>query len=275
MTIDSHHHFWHYTTADYGWIDDEMKIIRRDFLPADLKATLAAAKVDGAISVQARQSLEETDWLLSLADEHEFLRGVVGWVPLASADVESHLQRYASRKKLRGVRHVVQGEPDDRFILGDAFNRGISLLKKFGLRYDILILEKHLPPTIEFVDRHPQQVFIVDHIAKPRIRAVEIADWRRDITELAKRPNVYCKVSGMVTEADYREWTPATLQPYFDVVLNAFTPQRLMYGSDWPVCLVACGYQKWIDTVRGWTAPLSAAEQARIFGQTAIEAYGL
>ncbi len=275
MTLDSHHHFWRYTPAEYGWIDDAKKLIRRDFLPADLQAVLSAAKIDGAISVHARQSLAETDWLLSLADQHDFLRGVVGWVPLASAGVEAVLQEYASNQKLRGVRHVVHDEPDDQFILGDAFNRGVSLLKKFDLRYDILIFEKHLPATIEFVDRHPQQVFIVDHIAKPRIKTGEIDAWKRNLIELAKRPNVYCKLSGMVTEADYNTWTPAALKPYFDVVLNAFTPSRVMYGSDWPVCLVAAGYQTWVDTVRDWTKPLSATEQARIFGQTASEAYGL
>ncbi len=275
MTIDSHHHFWQYNPAEYGWIDDAKKSIRRDFLPADLQAVLAAAKIDGAISVHARQSLVETDWLLALADQHPFLRGVVGWVPLASADIESVLHRYAANKKLRGVRHVVHDEPDDRFILGEAFNHGVSLLRKFDLRYDLLIFDEHLPVTIEFVDRHPGQVFIVDHIANPRIKIGEIDVWKRNLTELAKRPNVYCKLSGMVNRADFQSWTSAALKPYYDAVLNIFTPSRLMYGSDWPVCTVACGYQKWVETVRDWTQPLSAAEQARIFGQTAVEAYGL
>jgi len=275
MTIDTHQHFWRYTSAEFDWIDDTMASIRRDFLPSDLLPLLAAAEVDATIAVQARQTLTETEWLLSLAKQHDFVRGVVGWVPLAKDDVEATLQHLTADPKLIGVRHVLQGEPDDRFILGDAFNRGVSLLKKFDLRYDILIVARQLQRTIEFVDRHPDQIFIVDHIAKPQIRAGEIADWRRDITTLAERENVYCKVSGMVTEADYGRWTPDGLKPYFDVVLSAFSPQRMMFGSDWPVCQVAATYERWVQVVRSWTAELSAAERAGIFGQTALDAYGL
>lgn len=275
MTIDAHHHFWRYTTEEFGWIDEPMAAIRRDFLPEHLAAEIAAAKVDGVISVQARQSVVETEWLLELAARNEFIRGVVGWVELVSPRVRADLERLAVNPKLRSVRHVVQGEPDPGFILRPDFNNGIRELRNLDLRYDILIFERQLPQTIEFVDRHPEQVFILDHVAKPRIGANELSPWRENIRELARRPNVFCKISGMVTEADYRRWTAAQLRPYFETVLEAFGPRRLMFGSDWPVCLVACDYVRWAALVREWISPLSPAEQARILGETAAEAYGI
>ena len=274
-TIDSHHHFWRYTVEDYGWIDDAMRIIRRDFLPADLEREIRAAGIDGVITVQARQSLEETRWLIELAGAHDFIRGVVGWVSLIDAGVGDILAPLAANPKLRAVRHVLQGEADDRYMMRPDFNRGIAALRPLGLVYDLLIFERHLPTAIEFVDRHPGQVFVLDHIAKPRIKDNLIEPWAQNIRELARRPNVYCKVSGMVTEADYTRWTEAQLRPYFDTVLAAFGPARLMFGTDWPVCLVAASYARWHALVRGWTATLTAAEQARIFGGTAVVAYGL
>jgi len=275
MTIDSHHHFWRYDPVQYDWIDESMSAIRRDFLPEDLRSAISQAGIDGVISVQAHQALEETSWLLDLASKHAFIHGVVGWVPLASPDVKSVLESLAIERKLVGVRHVVQGEPDENFILRDDFNAGISALLKFGLRYDILIFERHLPQTIQFVDRHPNQIFILDHIAKPKIKSVELDPWRRNIAELARRDNVYCKISGMVTEADPRNWTVEQLRPYFDTVLGAFGPDRLMFGSDWPVCLVGVEYARWAEIVRKWTEPLQPSSRERIFGGTAIEAYGL
>jgi L-fuconolactonase len=275
MTIDAHHHFWNYDPVDYGWIDDSMKVIRRNFLPNDLREALASAGIDGAISVQARQSLAETEWLLDLASSHAFIKGVVGWVDLRSARVGEQLERFASKPKLKGVRHVVQGEPDDQFILGSDFGRGIRELRKFGLVYDILIFERHLPQTIAFVDAHPNQFFVVDHCAKPRIKDGLLEPWAGNLRELAKRPNVCCKVSGMVTEADYATWTEEQLSPYFDTVLEAFGPRRILFGSDWPVCLVACGYARWQEVVSGWTARLSVDERSRIFGGTAAEVYTL
>jgi L-fuconolactonase len=275
MTIDSHHHFWQYDPAQYDWIVDSMSVLRRDFLPDDLRRRTAQAGVDSVVSVQARQTLDETWWLLSLAKRHDFIRGVVGWVPLASPDLRRDLESLAREHKLVGMRHVVQGEPDENFILRDDFNRGVAALLDFGLRYDILIFERHLPQTIRFVDRHPGQLFVLDHVAKPRIKAREIEPWRENIAELARRDNVYCKVSGMVTEADPRNWTPEQVRPYFDVVLEAFGPDRLMFGSDWPVCLVGIDYQRWGEIVRGWTESLTTSEQDRIFGGTAVEAYGL
>ena len=275
MVIDAHHHFWKYNTRDFGWINDEMSVIRRDFLPEDLKKTIAEAGVDGVISVQARQALKETDWLLKLARENDFIFGVTGWLPLADDNAEEHIEKYASYEKLKAVRHVIQDEEDDYFILRKDFNRGVGLLKSHDLVYEILIFEKHLPQTIDFVDRHEEQVFVLDHIAKPLIKENIIYPWKKNIQELAKRPNVFCKVSGMVTEADFSSWTPEQLKPYFHVVLEAFGSERLMFGSDWPVCLVASGYSTWLDTVKGFVAELSADEQKMILGETAQKVYGV
>lgn len=273
--IDAHHHFWQYNPAEFGWIDSTMSVLRRDFIPPDLVRQIQGTGVRGVISVQARQSLQETRWLLDLARQHSIIRGVVGWVPLTLPSVADYIEEFSSNPKLRAVRHVLQDEPDDRFMLGDEFNRGISTLKKFKLAYDILIFERHLPACIEFVDRHPEQVFILDHIAKPKIKAGEIEPWRKNIFELAKRHNVYCKISGMVTEADHKTWTPEKLRPYFDAVVEAFSPRRLMFGSDWPVCLLASDYPRWVQTVRDWAAGFSEAEKDRLFSDTAEEAYGL
>ncbi len=247
--IDTHHHYWNYNPVDFDWIDDEMAKIRKSFLPVELKHTLKGTNVTGVVTIQARQSLEETDWLLSMAAEHEFMKGIVGWVPLASPDILTVLEKYQDNPWLKGVRHVVQGEPDPEFILGKEFNDGIRKLKDFNLVYEILIFEHQLGNTIKFVDRHPNQQFILDHIAKPRIKENALHPWADLIKELAKRKNVSCKISGMVTEADYKKWTPEQLTPYFDVVLEAFGPQRLMFGSDWPVCLVAAEYSNWLSIV--------------------------
>ena len=277
MKIDSHHHLWKYSTAEYGWITPEMRVIRRDFLPQDLEPLMHHFDIEGTVAVQARGTLEETAWLLDLAEKHPLIRGVVGWVPLTEgAGVKRSLEKFAGKPKLRGVRHVVQDEPDPRYILRPDFNEGVKALREFGLRYDILIFERHLPAAIEFVDRHPNQTFILDHVAKPRIKDGVLAPWDRNMRELAKRQNVYCKLSGMVTEADPQRWTPEILQPYIDVALAAFGPRRLMYGSDWPVMLLAGNdYARWYRTVTVAIEKLSPAEQARIMGGTAAEAYGI
>ena len=273
--IDTHHHFWKYSTAEYGWIGDDMKMIRRDFLPADLKKTLDEAGVSGAVSVQARTIVEESDWLLSMAEKHDFLRGVVGWVPLTEKDVEKHLERLSAHKKFKGVRHVIQGEPDDNYILRPDFNAGIKKLLKYKLRYDILIFERQLKPSIKFVDQHPNQMFILDHIAKPKIKERILSPWREDMIALGKRPNVYCKISGMITEADHKQWTSADLAPYLDTALQAFGPKRLMFGSDWPVMLVAGQYKPWVELIKEAIKRYSTAEQEQILSKNAITAYGL
>lgn len=275
MKIDAHHHFWTYYPAEYDWIDESMTAIRRDFLPRDFQRELDNVRFDGAISVQARQSLEETSWLLDLADNHDFLKGVIGWVPLVDEDVRKHLDRVARHPKLKGVRHIVQAEPDDQFILRDDFNAGVSALEDYGLTYDILIYERHLPQTIEFVDRHTDQVFILDHLAKPKAKENEVEPWRTNIRRLAQRQHVYCKISGLVTEADWRAWDDEQLSIYLETVLNAFGPRRIMFGSDWPVCLVASSYEKWYEVVSRFCENLSHDDKARIFGGTAIEAYKL
>jgi L-fuconolactonase len=273
--IDAHHHLWNYSVEEYGWISEEMRVLRRDFLPSDLKQEMDAAGVTGAVAVQARQTIEETQWLLDQARANSFMLGAVGWVPFAQAGVEKHIERFAADPKLKGFRHVVQDEPDDRFLLGAAFNEGIRALLPTGLVYDILIFERHLPVAIAFVDAHPRQRFVLDHIAKPRIRDGALSPWRENLHELARRPNVYCKLSGMATEADWAKWSAGSLRPYFEVALEAFTPKRLMFGSDWPVLEVAGSYEQWAITVREWLVPLTADEQQRILRETAIEAYGL
>ncbi len=273
--IDSHHHFWRYTEADYGWIPPAWSAIQRDFLPADLEREIAAAGVDGVVSVQARQSLVETDWLLDLATQYTFIHGVVGWVPLVDPAIEAHLDRYAAQPKLRALRHVLQAEADDAYMLREDFNCGVSALTRRGLAYDILILERHLPNALAFVDRHPNQVFVLDHIAKPGIAANELEPWAKNIRQLARRPNVSCKLSGMVTEADVTTWTPAQLQPYFDVVLAAFGPSRLLFCTDWPVCLAGVSYAGWKHTVETALSTLSASERAAVMGENAMRIYRL
>ena len=273
MIIDTHHHFWNYNPVEYDWIDNEMAVIRKSFLPEQLKSTLAQTDVSGVISVQARQFLEETDWLLKMAAENDFIKGIVGWVPLFSNNIDEIMEKYAANKWLKGVRHVIQGESDPEFILRKDFNRGISLLKKYDLVYDILITEHQLPNTIRFVDQHPDQQFVLDHIAKPKIKTNEIKTWGQNLKELARRENVSCKISGMVTEADFKNWTEEQLQPYFDVVLDAFGPSRLLFGSDWPVCLVATEYQNWLNLVKKLVAKYSIQEQEQIYFKNAISIY--
>jgi L-fuconolactonase len=272
--IDSHHHLWKYSKTDYPWISPGMESIRQDFLVPELTQVIQAAKIDGVVTVQARQSLSETDWLLDLAARHDVMRGVVGWLPLADPAIGSYLEKYC-HPKLKAVRHVLQDEPDDFYMLRDDFNRGVSQLEDVGLRYDILIFERHLPQTIEFVDRHPTQIFILDHIAKPKIKSRVLSPWRERMRELARRENVYCKLSGLVTEADWNNWTENDLRPFINTVLECFGPRRLMFGSDWPVSLLACGYGKWLEVVERSTASLSVWERDRLFGGTAKEAYRL
>lgn len=275
MRIDAHQHFWRYDPAEYGWISDSMRLLRRDFLPPELRRAAAEAGIQGTVSVQARQTTRETRFLLDLARDDPFLRAVVGWAPLVEPGVAGVLEEFADEPKFKGCRHVLQDEADDNFMLRADFNAGIRAVTEAGLVYDILIYERHLPQTLEFVDRHPDQVFVLDHIAKPRIREGSFATWRERMHKLARRPRVYCKVSGMVTEADWGAWTEADLLPYLDVVLEAFGPARLMFGSDWPVCLVATGYRRWARLVAAFAARLGEAERDRILGGTAAEAYGL
>ncbi|MFN3192764.1 MAG: amidohydrolase family protein [Aureliella sp.] len=273
MRIDTHQHFWKINDTDYPWIPDG-SVIRRDFLPDDLAPLLESCNLDASIAVQARQSAEETSWLLSLAEKHETICGVVGWVPLADKLGEPYLEQFADHPKLVGMRHVVQGEPDDNFILREDFNKGVARLKHYGLVYDILIFAKHLRPTIEFVDLHPEQPMVLDHIAKPTIIPGKFdEEWKQGMLELGKRSNVYCKLSGMATEVRADSWDASLLEPYFEVALEAFGANRLVYGSDWPVCLLMTEYQQWYKTVEQFLSKLSDHEQTAIWSENARQAY--
>jgi L-fucono-1,5-lactonase len=244
MRIDAHQHFWYYNPEQYGWIDDSMSRIRRDFLPADLEPELHNAGFDRCVAVQAQHTLEETRWLLQLAAEHPFIAGVVGWVDLRASDVRTQLAEVAQSSKLLGIRHILQAEPDDRFLLRPELLRGVSLLAEFNLTYDILIYPQHLAVAAEFVQRFPQQRFVLDHMAKPLIKKGILHPWDSDLRVLARSPNVFCKVSGMVTEADWKAWKPAHFAPYLETAFEAFGPERVMIGSDWPVCTVAASYSQ-------------------------------
>ncbi len=275
LKIDAHHHLWKFSTAEYGWISEQMPVLRHDFLPDDLHKVMAQAGINASVAVQARQTVEETRWLLELAGQHDFMKGVVGWAPLVDPGVAAELEKFAGNPKLKGIRHVLQDEVDEHYMLRDDFNRGISELKAFHLAYDVLIFERHLPQTIQFVDKHPDQVFVVDHLAKPRVRFHAVSPWAEHLRELAKRANVYCKISGLATEADHKNWTEQQLDVYIDTVLSAFGPKRVMFGSDWPVCLLAISYRRWVELVADRLAKLSTDEQARVWSGTATEAYRL
>ena len=256
-------------------MSEHMEILKRDFLADDLVQVTRACGVQGTVAVQARQMVQETQFLLDEAANRPLIRGVVGWVPLVDADVDSHLEQFSQDPLFRGVRHVLHDEPDPLYMLREDFNAGIDLLRKYNLRYDLLIFASHIPQTIALVDRHPEQIFIVDHIAKPRIGEGEIKQWRRNIQALSQRENVFCKISGMITEADWHSWNTTQLRPYFDVVLESFGPSRLMFGSDWPVLTIAGRYEEWIAVVTEMMDELSDVEADSIMQDTATRVYGL
>ncbi len=275
MKIDTHQHYWKYNQQDYGWMLPGMENLKKDHLPDDLRPLLQSIGFDGTVAVQSRQSLEETEWLLELADHHAIIKGVVGWVDLRSPELLAQLERFGPHPKLCGVRHVVHDEPDDQFMLRDEFVRGIRLLADFNLTYDLLLFPKHLPVACELVEKFPDQPFVLDHIAKPFIKDGQISPWDDDIRRLAAFPNVYCKVSGMVTEADWKAWQPADFRPYLDIILEAFGPKRLMLGSDWPVCTVAGTYAEVMQLGLKFIDQLSETEQADILGNNSVHFYGL
>jgi L-fuconolactonase len=275
MKIDAHHHFWKYDPVRYSWMNERMEVLKKDYQPADLLVEIEKTGIDGVVSVQADQSMLETDELLEHATRHDFIKGVVGWFPLADSSVEELLSEYANNPWLKGVRHVVQDEPDDRFILGNAFNEGIRKLEQFDLVYDILIYERQLAPSIEFVDLHPNLSFVLDHVAKPRIGDGVMDPWKEQMFDMARRENVTCKLSGMATEANWTEWTLDGLRPYMDVALDAFGPNRLMFGSDWPVARLAVDYEPWVNLCREFISTLSPHEREAIEGGNAIRAYRL
>jgi len=269
MHIDAHQHFWKYSPAEYGWIDDSMGMIRRNFLPRDLSPELERNNIRGSVAVQARQTIEETRWLLQLAEGSPRILGVVGWVDLCSPNVRSQLSEFVKNPKFVGVRHIVQSEPDDRFLMRPDFLRGIALLEEFDLAYDILIYTHHLLVAAEFVARFPRQRFVLDHMAKPPIKAGQTEPWASGVRRLAASPNVFCKMSGLVTEADWQHWKAEQIVPYLDIAFDAFGPDRLMIGSDWPVCLVAASYDRALDVVRDYLNRHSAETRAAVTGGNA------
>jgi len=275
MKIDTHQHFWKYSKKQYPWIGEGMEVLAQDRLPADLNTLLDANGIEGTVAVQARQVVEETEALLAMAEEYDFIRGVVGWVDLRSPNVEAQLERFKDRTKMVGVRHVVQDEPDEKFVLREDFMRGIGKLKAYDLVYDILIFPHQLPAAIDLVQRFPDQVFILDHMAKPCIKDEQISPWESDIKKLASFENVSCKMSGMVTEADWHNWTVEDFRPYMEVVLEAFGTERLTIGSDWPVCTLAGQYGSVVSIAAVFIAQLSDNEQKAIWEENPERIYGL
>jgi L-fuconolactonase len=275
MRLDSHQHFWHYDPAHHVWMTDAMAALRRDYLPDELAPLLQEPGFDGTIAVQARQMLEETEWLLELADRHPSIQGVVGWVDLCSAELGAQLERFAPHPKLVGVRHVVHDEPEDRFMLRPEFRRGIARLAEFELAYDLLLFPRHLENAVTLVDAFEDQLFVLDHIAKPVIRERLLSPWKEDLKRLAARPNVFCKLSGMVTEARWNGWQSEDFRPYLDVVLDAFGPERLMIGSDWPVCTLSADYPTTMSLVVDYVSALSPEARAGILGDNCARFYGI
>ena len=274
MRIDAHQHFWIYNPSEHGWIDETMASIRRDFLPADLERLLAASGFQGSVVVQVRQTPEETNWLLQLARTDAFILGVVGWVDLRSPRLRATLESLSGERKFVGVRHIVQSEADE-FLLRPDFLYGISQLEEFNLAYDILIYAKHLPIATEFVSRFPRQSFVLDHLAKPQIKSGAIDLWARGIRELASFSNVYAKLSGLVTEADWQGWKPADILPYLDVAFDCFGSRRLMIGSDWPVCNVAASYQRTMGMIEDYLKKFPMEEREAVLGGNAARFWRL
>ena len=275
MKIDSHQHFWRYNPVRDAWITDEMAVLKQDFLPEQFARECAANGIDASVAVQADQSENETNFLLELANRNDRIAGVVGWVDLLSPRVVERLEHLSHFEKLRGFRHVAQAEKDDRFLAREDFVKGVAQLRQFGFTYDILVYARQLPAAIELVSRLPEQRFVIDHIAKPEIKAKKTEPWAAQIREIAQNKNVFCKVSGMVTEADWRNWKPEDFKPYLDVGFEAFGADRLMFGSDWPVCLVAASYREVKQHVEDYVKGYSQADKDKIFGGNAEKFYRL
>ena len=275
MRIDAHQHFWIYEPREYAWIDGSMGVLQRDFLPGDLEPELRRCGFAGCVAVQARQSMEETYWLLELAEQFPFVRGVVGWVDLRAPNLREALRALLANTKLVGVRHIVQSEPDDRFLLRPDFLRGIGMLEEFGLAYDLLIYTKHLGVAAEFVGRFPRQRFVLDHLAKPPINSGELREWERGIRELARFPNLTAKVSGLVTGAHWEGWRPEQITPCMDVAFECFGANRLMIGSDWPVCLLAGTYGRVMGVVKEYVERCTEEERDAVLGGNAARFWRL
>lgn len=273
--IDAHQHFWQYDPARHGWISESMKVIQRDFMPADLEPLLAANSMDGCVVVQVDQTDAETEFQLANANRNDFVKGVVGWVDIKSPEIEEKLVQLYGQPKLKGFRHILQGEVNDAHMLNPSFKNGIGKLSKYGFTYDILIFPRHLKNAVLLIAQFPDQAFVIDHLAKPYIKAGKIDEWKTDLATVAKYPNATCKISGMVTEADWTGWKKADFRPYLDAAVEAFGPGRLMFGSDWPVCLCAASYQQVVEIVGEYFSNFSSTEQAAIWGGNATRFYNL
>ena len=275
MKIDSHQHFWRYDAVRDAWITDSMVALKRDFLPEHLDVELMANGIDASIAVQADSSERETKFLLDLAERNSRIAGVVGWVDLLSARLDERLEYFSHFSKLRGFRHIAQAEPNDRFLMGENFVKGLAQLRRFGFTYDILIFPKQLPAAIELVARLPEQHFVIDHCAKPEVKSGTLSRWAAQIREIAQNKNVSCKVSGLVTEADWKHWNADDFKPYLDVVFDAFGAERVMFGSDWPVCLLAATYRQVKQVLDGYVKGFSPGDRDKIFGGNAARFYKL
>lgn len=275
LKIDAHQHFWTYNPAVHNWISEEMAAIRRDFLPQDLEPVLRRHGFDGTVLVQAEETPAETAFLLNQALHHDFIKGVVAWVDLRAQDLEAQLHLLKQQPRLKGFRDILQGPAAPARMLEPAFMRGLALLNRHGFTYDLLVYAHQLPQVRELVGRLPNQPFVLDHLAKPAIKKRDHADWKKQIRSLAAHEHVCCKVSGMVTEADWHYWQPEDIRPYLDTVVEAFGPHRLLYGSDWPVCLVAASYGQVLGLVQDYFAAFSTHEQELIFGGNAVSFYKL
>ena len=274
MVIDSHVHFWKYNKEEYPWIDRNMKILQKDYLPTELESTLKRNNVDGCIAVQAATAEVETRFLAELANTHPIIKGVVGWTDLKANDAEKKLSGLKEYSSVIGIRHIVQSEPDD-FLYDEKFRAGVSLLQSFGYTYDLLIYPRQLNAAVDFVKAFPEQTIIIDHCAKPNIKNKELEQWRKGITDLAMFPNVSCKLSGLITEAEWKEWSPADFYPYLDVVFESFGTERLMFGSDWPVMLLSGLYVQWKSLLEKYMEKFLPEEKDDVFGLNALRIYGI
>ena len=274
MRLDAHQHFWEYNAQRDSWIDDSMSVLKSDYLPEQIEPLLKEKELEGCIAVQANQSEKETEFLLALAEAYSFIKAVVGWVDLCSENIEKRLEYYAQNPYLKGIRHIVQAEPEN-FVLKPEFQRGIGFLSQFNLVYDLLVYPSQLESGIELVSQFPDQKFVLDHCAKPQIKIQEIKKWTRDVRRLAEEENVFCKVSGLVTEADFKNWKPSDFLPYLEVVFDAFGEDRVLYGSDWPVCLLAASYEKVYQLIDDYTIEHSADARRKFFGDNAARIYNI
>ncbi len=274
MRVDAHQHFWDFNPIRDAWISDDMGVIKKNFTPSDLKPLLDRHDIDTCVAVQADQSEDETSFLLGLANQNTWIKGVVGWINILGPDLKDRLDYFSENKSFKGIRHIVQAESEG-FMISQKFCEGLKTLAETGLTYDLLITEDQLGEAIQLIQSLPEMKIVIDHIAKPDIKSESFDNWAKYMDTIAKHENIYVKLSGMVTEADWKDWSTNDLLPYVDFCLEKFGPKRLMYGSDWPVCLLAGSYSEVYNALKQLISQLSPAEQESIYGKTAVEFYNL